>query len=183
MISTGSTSAAGAVASRVVELNQALNRFRQGMQNAAAGEGDGLLIHLVFQVATHGPIRAGELAETTRADPSTVSRQVATLVGRGLLERLADPQDGRASLLRATPAGMSFMQRHIELRDARFAVMLADWSEADRRQLADLLGRFIDDLGRYRDAWAATTDPKPDTTTDPASATSPSSSELREASA
>jgi DNA-binding MarR family transcriptional regulator len=192
MIPASDGSSAGDIASRVVELNQALNRFRQGVQNAALGGGDGLSIHLVFHIASHGPIRAGELAETTRADPSTVSRQVATLVGRGLLERLADPLDGRASLLRATAAGVSFMQRQIDSRNARFAAMLADWSEADRRELADLLGRFIDDFGRYRDTWATATsdhatspdagaDPTPDA--DPAVAPSPTPPEQREASA
>ena len=53
---------------------------------------------------TEGPLRAGALADCLQSDPSTVSRQVAALVKDGLLERRADPDDGRASLLVLTDA-------------------------------------------------------------------------------
>ena len=43
------------------------------------------------------------LAAAVHSDPSTVSRQVAALVRAGLIERQADPEDGRASVLVPTP--------------------------------------------------------------------------------
>ena len=56
--------------------------------------------HVLLRCLAHeGPMRAGALAEMLQSDPSTVSRQVAALVKDGLLERQADPADGRASLL------------------------------------------------------------------------------------
>jgi DNA-binding MarR family transcriptional regulator len=146
---------AGEVAERLIEMTQSLNRFRSCVHNAAPGEGEGLLNHLLWHVLEHGPMRAVELAETTQADPSTVSRQVATLVGRGLLERRADPQDGRASLLHVTPAGIAYRRRVVGSRNAHFAELLGDWSEADRRRFVRLLSRFTDDFGRYKGTWLA----------------------------
>ena len=122
---------------------------------AAPGEGDGLLNQLLFHVLRYGPLRASELAETTQADPSTVSRQVATLVARGLIERRADAQDGRASLLHATAAGVALKERLAGVRNAHFSELLADWSEDDQRCFAALLARFNDDFARYRDTWLA----------------------------
>lgn len=146
---------AGEIAADLIEVTQAFNRFRASAHSAAPGEGDGLLNHLLFHVVRDGPLRAGELAETTQADPSTVSRQVATLVARGLLERRADAQDGRASLLHATADGIAHRERLTRLRDAHFAQLLGDWSEDDQRQFAALLARFLDDFTRYRETWLA----------------------------
>ena len=67
---------------------------------------------LITQLAAEGPIRSSELAELMQADPSTVSRQVATLVKDGYVERRADPVDGRASLLVVTERGEQLYAEH-----------------------------------------------------------------------
>jgi DNA-binding MarR family transcriptional regulator len=97
-----------------------------------------LLVHL----AKDGPQRAGTLAEAVCSDPSTVSRQVAQLVRLGLVERRADPEDGRATLLAATAEGLRVFEENRRRRNEHIARMLAGWSDADREALADLLGRF-----------------------------------------
>jgi DNA-binding MarR family transcriptional regulator len=97
-----------------------------------------LLVHLVKD----GPQRASALAEAVRSDPSTISRQVAQLVRLGLVERTADPEDGRATLLVATDEGRRVFDENRRVRNERIAEMLEDWSVADRRKLAELLGRF-----------------------------------------
>jgi DNA-binding MarR family transcriptional regulator len=97
-----------------------------------------LLVHLV----KGGPQRAGALAEAVHSDPSTISRQVAQLVRLGLVERTADPEDGRATLLAATAEGRRVFEENRRVRVERTAEMLEDWSAADRRKLAELLGRF-----------------------------------------
>src|SRR4051794_11912849 len=61
------------------------------------------------------PMRAAELADVLRSDPSTVSRQVATLVRDGYLERRADPADGRARLLAVTPRAQNLLAEHDQL--------------------------------------------------------------------
>jgi DNA-binding MarR family transcriptional regulator len=83
-------------------------------------------------------------------DPSTVSRQIADLVDLGLVERRADPRDGRATLLAATGAGEERHQLVHERRDHALAVMLADWSGSDVAALADLLRRLNDTFVDHR---------------------------------
>ena len=99
-----------------------------------------LLVHLVKD----GARRAGALAETVHLDPSTVSRQVAQLVRLGLVERVADPADGRATLLVATDEGHRVFDENRQLRNRRIAALMADWSADDRRALARLLTRFTE---------------------------------------
>ena len=70
-------------------------------------EADHSPMFLLVKLAQHGPSRASDLAELVCADPSTVSRQVASLVKCGLLERRADPDDGRASILVPTELGLA----------------------------------------------------------------------------
>ena len=55
------------------------------------------------------PVRVSELAEKVYADVSTVSRQVTHLVGLGLIERVPDPEDGRAHSLSLTEAGATLL--------------------------------------------------------------------------
>ncbi len=97
---------------------------------------------LLFQLCTGGPQRSSTLAANACVDPSTVSRQVATLVEAGLVERRADPHDGRASLLAATDLGAARHRTIHERRDRAFAGLVADWPEADVQTLVTLLGRL-----------------------------------------
>jgi DNA-binding MarR family transcriptional regulator len=101
-----------------------------------------LLVHLVKD----GPQRAVTLAEAVHSDPSTVSRQIAQLVRLGLVERTADPEDGRATLLAATAEGHRVFEENRRTRTANIAAILADWEPADRRRFAELLGRFTTDF-------------------------------------
>ncbi|HEX8520265.1 MAG TPA: MarR family transcriptional regulator, partial [Pseudonocardia sp.] len=78
------------------------------------------------------------------SDPSTVSRQSAHLVRLGLVERVADPADGRATLLVATDEGRRVFDENRALRNRRIAGLMADWPESDRQTFARLLTRFTD---------------------------------------
>lgn len=104
-----------------------------------------LLVHLIKD----GPQRAATLAESVHSDPSTVSRQVAQLVRLGLVERTADPEDGRATLLAATAEGHRVFQENRRTRTERIAAILAGWEPADRRRFAELLGRFTTDFENH----------------------------------
>jgi DNA-binding MarR family transcriptional regulator len=101
---------------------------------------------LLFRLCMDGPQRSSALAAAVCVDPSTVSRQIGDLVDLGLVERRADPHDGRATLLAATGAGEARYRLLQEQRDRAFALMLADWSTDDVRALVDLLRRLNDTL-------------------------------------
>jgi len=104
---------------------------------------------LLRQVASiEAGVRAAELAECLQSDPSTVSRQVASLVKEGYLERRADPDDGRASLLVLTGRARDLLAQHDAQRLEYFARVLSGWSEAD-------IERFTADLERFRTAYEA----------------------------
>lgn len=128
-----------------------------------ARQGDGVEwagYMLLFQLCKGGPQRSSALAASACVDPSTVSRQVSQLVSLGLVERRADPDDGRASLLAATELGQARHQAIHERRDRVFAQLLADWPQDDVRRLGSLLHRlnesFLENRGSLLDAIAAT---------------------------
>ena len=77
---------------------------------------------------------------------STMSRNITVLENLGLLERVPDPSDARARLLRLTPTGRTQVQRSRAGRRQRLADEMAGWSRADLEQLAALLKRLNDQL-------------------------------------
>jgi DNA-binding MarR family transcriptional regulator len=101
---------------------------------------------LLFPIHRLGPVRQGALADLVHADPSTVSRHVAALVDRGLVRRVADESDGRASRLVITEAGNAALQGLCAEREARLDRITANWDDADLAALTRLLGRLLDDL-------------------------------------
>jgi DNA-binding MarR family transcriptional regulator len=113
-----------------------------GLDPAAAQ----LLAWLVKQ----GPSRQGELAEETFLDPSTVSRRISQLVHKGLVERRADPMDGRAVQLVPTSLGQTFFATIKHRREQIMQEVLADWTHEQVAALSGLLRKFNDDFETYR---------------------------------
>lgn len=101
---------------------------------------------LLFPLARLGALRQGALAETVHADPSTVSRHVTVLVDGGLVQRVADAHDGRASQLVITPAGQAVVEGMHAEREALFETVTRDWPVEDVTAFGCLLRRFVEDL-------------------------------------
>lgn len=93
-----------------------------------------------------GEQRCSSLAHHLGVDVSVASRQLAVLERLGYVERRPDPQDGRASLISLTPAGVEALAGARALRAEWSLTALADWDESDARLLSDLLDRLVDDL-------------------------------------
>lgn len=94
--------------------------------------------------------RSSDLAHAVGLDPSTMSRRVASLIDRGLVERETDPGDRRAHRLRITAAGEEALTTERARRVALVTDALAGWDEADRTELARLLGKLSDTLESRR---------------------------------
>lgn len=141
------------VAEQMSELMRSVLRFRQQFLAAAAHDVEWTAHMILKCVASEGPQRSGAIAQRMDADPSTISRQVAALVRDGLLERRADPVDGRATLLALTPKADDVLKHHDEIRDKHYAFMLADWNERDLRRFADLLERFGEAYDKTKNEW------------------------------
>jgi len=136
-----------AVTDGVLTLSRAFRKAKARLE-ADAGDAESARWLLLQFIGTEGPMRASTLATCVHSDLSTVSRQSGHLVTEGLLERQADPTDGRASLLALTPAGQEVLAEHGRIRDAFFADVLQGWTEADLAQFAGLLDRFTADYER-----------------------------------
>jgi DNA-binding MarR family transcriptional regulator len=101
---------------------------------------------LLAQLVMGGERRATDLAADAFLDLSTVSRQVRSLVERGLVERRPDPDDRRGAMLSATADGRATFEHYRRRRDKRLEALLEPWSGVDRYQLIRLLSRLNDDL-------------------------------------
>lgn len=143
---TGSTARALEVR-RLAEHLPRLVRLAHALKALPSADGrERAALVLLFPLTRLGPLRQNALAEAVHADPSTVSRHVASLVEQGLVQRVADESDGRASLLVVTDAGREAVERLAEERAARIGGTLAGWSDADLATLTGLFGRLLDDL-------------------------------------
>jgi DNA-binding MarR family transcriptional regulator len=143
------------------ELQRTVRRSKARLL-AAGDDVDSATQLLLHTVAAEGPMRASALAASVQADLSTVSRQVAVLVGRGLLERQADQLDGRACLLAVTDAGRAAIAEHEQGRQTFFDGVLADWNTEEMRQFARQLERFTAAYDRVHTALMSERARRPD---------------------
>jgi len=149
------------VADSFSELQRTVRRSKARLL-ATGDDVDSATQLLLHTVAADGPMRASALAASVQADLSTVSRQVAALVGRGLLERQADQFDGRACLLAVTDVGRAAIAEHEQGRQKFFDAVLADWNTEEMRQFARQLERFTAAYDRVHTAWISERAGRPD---------------------
>jgi DNA-binding MarR family transcriptional regulator len=86
-------------------------------------------------VEAHGPLTPSELAARERVKRPTATRVIARLVGLGLVDRTADPADGRSALVSTTPAGRALLRR---LRKRKTAYLARRLRELDPEEVATL---------------------------------------------
>ncbi|MBF6150141.1 MarR family winged helix-turn-helix transcriptional regulator [Nocardia nova] len=140
------------IAQQLIRLGRIRERTNAQVAAASHGDIDLSAYRIIFRLLCDGPMRSGSLAEAMYSDASTISRQVAALVKRGLLRREADPSDGRASVLIVTDAGKE-MAAHLRVRrNEMIGRILTDWNDPDRELFAVLLHRFVDDYEAARPA-------------------------------
>jgi DNA-binding MarR family transcriptional regulator len=112
--------------------------------------GTGLSPSLTAALATierHGPLSPSELAELERIKRPTATRIVRHLEEGGLVERVKDPADGRASILSVTAAGRTHLRRLRARKTAYLASRLGKLDAEDRRTLeraAELLEGMLE---------------------------------------
>ena len=119
---------------------------------------DGAAFGLLALLQDAGPLRASDLVARLGLDKSTVSRQVASLVGLGLIDRSADPDDGRAQVLTPSAEGAARLAQIRDARRERWEADLGHWPAEDVATLAELLHR----LNRIGDARAREAGEDPD---------------------
>lgn len=117
-------------------LTLVLGRLNRRMVAGGQGLSHGVLSALA-SIVRFGPLRLGDLAQRERIGAPATSRIVARLETDRLVVRDGDPADGRAVVIRATPAGVELVAR---ARTARTQVIAELLQSLDARQLESLRG-------------------------------------------
>lgn len=118
------------------------------------------------RLAAEGPLRVSDLARREAMTQPGVTLLVNRLSDAGLAERVPDPTDGRAALVRITDAGRAVLTERHDLRAEILRARLAQLSDTDQR----LLVAAVPALERLLEA-----DPRPTTPSTPAPSTGASS--------
>jgi DNA-binding MarR family transcriptional regulator len=104
----------------------------------------------IFMTIEHaGQLRMGDLAAVLGITPRTVTTLVDALEREGLLVRLPDPADRRATLLELTPVARAHVEQVHAVQCQLSEEVVAALDDSQRRQLLDLLMRLqADACGR-----------------------------------
>ncbi len=83
-----------------------------------------------------GPTTSGALAKLEQISPQSMGATIGSLEARGLVERRADPKDGRRSVLSATARGLRALQDRRDVGTQAMAhALTGDFTEAELDQL------------------------------------------------
>lgn len=102
-------------------------------------------------LADDGPQRLGAIATAFRLDPSTVTRQVQTVVNLGLAEKATDPTDRRATVLSLTDEGLETVTTARTWRRQMLDQIIAGWTDEERQQFVDALARFNTSVDEFEE--------------------------------
>lgn len=133
-----------ALAVELVRLRRATETLRTALGSRSGLETGATWV--LVTAAKAGPQRPSDLAKSLGLDPSTLSRHVATLERRGLVQRTPLPGDGRAHLVEATDEGRAVVAEVVAHRHRMLHQVLGEWPEQDVLSLATLLARLNDSV-------------------------------------
>ena len=135
---------------RLMKLLQALRQHAPRIHPAV----DATAYPILFNLAAE-PRRVSVLAECVHSDVSTVSRQVSTLEAHGLVDKVSDPDDGRAHVVRLSDEGQTLLAGIQQQRTEWFRELMADWTAEEASDFAGHLERFGADLEGFREQLVA----------------------------
>jgi DNA-binding MarR family transcriptional regulator len=132
-------------------LRMAIVRTARRLRQEAASEASGLTPTSTAALATierHGPLTPSEVAEIERVKRPTVTRTLGSLEREGLVERTADPADGRSTLVSINAAGRERLRRLRGRKNAYLARRMRGLSPEEVETLeraAEILERMRED--------------------------------------
>jgi DNA-binding MarR family transcriptional regulator len=112
---------------------------RRLRQEAEAGVTPSMLSAL-SSAERQGSLTMRELCQAEQVQPPTMTRIVAALVEAGLVEREADPTDGRVAWVTVTPEGRRLLERSRRRKEAYLAKALGSLEQDELRTLEDAAG-------------------------------------------
>lgn len=120
-------------------LAAAVGRINRRARTDSASLGYGIVSALAT-IQRDGPLRPGDLSRIEVVTKPTMTRILTELEQRGFIEREADPRDGRAFMVSATPAGVDAVERARSDRTGIVAELIADLPDDDVSAIAAALG-------------------------------------------
>ncbi|PZF58796.1 MarR family transcriptional regulator [Curtobacterium sp. MCSS17_008] len=124
------------IAARLAAAVGRINR-RARTDSAALGYG---LVSALATIQAEGPLRPGDLSRIEVVTKPTMTRILTELEQRGFIAREADPRDGRAFMVSATPEGIAAVERARSDRTGIVAALIADLPTEDVEAVAAALG-------------------------------------------
>jgi DNA-binding MarR family transcriptional regulator len=128
-------------------LRLVIGRLHRRFSRRAVGGLTPSQLSVLVTVEQHGPLRLGDLATREVITPPTVTRLVASLQDRALVNRVTDPEDGRAALIEISKTGSALLDEIRRERTAFIAQRLGRLAPADRAHIASavaMLEQLID---------------------------------------
>ncbi|MCD5312580.1 MarR family winged helix-turn-helix transcriptional regulator [Kineosporia babensis] len=127
-----------------VALMKATRRLRQQKSDSELTDSQ---MSVLAVLDRSGPLTPRALADFERVQPPSMTRTLAALAERGLVDRAADPGDGRRIIVRITESGSAAVIATRRQRDAWLARRLAELDPDERAvlaQAAQILRRIAD---------------------------------------
>ena len=128
-------------------LRWAITRMARRLRQEAGTDLGPSQVAALATIERHGPLSPSELADRERIKRPTATRIVRHLEAAGLVERVKDPEDGRASILSATSEARELLKRLRARKTAYLASRLSKLDREDRRTLeraAELLEGMLE---------------------------------------
>ncbi|HEX6586966.1 MAG TPA: MarR family transcriptional regulator [Solirubrobacterales bacterium] len=128
-------------------LRLAITRMARRLRQEAGTDLGPSQVAALATIERYGPLSPSELAERERIKRPTATRIVGNLESAGLVDRIGDPADGRASILSVTPKARVLLRRLRARKTAYLARRLDGLDAEDRRTLeraAELLEGMLE---------------------------------------
>src|SRR3954464_4263860 len=122
-------------------------RTARPLRQEASADLSSSMISALASIDRHGPLTPSELAAYERVQRPTATRVLARLGDLGLVERAADPADGRSALISASPAGRALLRKLRSRKDLYLAERLSGLEPGELATLeraAAILERMLD---------------------------------------
>jgi DNA-binding MarR family transcriptional regulator len=139
-------------ASQLAEhLRAAITRFNRRLrQTRPMGELTQNQISVLSSLELAGALTPRELSDDQRVQPPTMTKVLAKLEERGLIQRSPHPTDGRQALLSATELGRAVLLEQRRVADEWLTRRLAGLPAEDRESLARA-AEILDRIARESD--------------------------------
>jgi len=116
-------------------LGMAITRLARLLRQQAVDDLTPTMRAAVGTIAREGPLTLGELAASEQVAPPTITKVVAKLEDRGLVEREADPTDRRVARVVLSDLGQRWLETDRRRRHAWLADRIDNLDAADRDRL------------------------------------------------